>query len=261
MISESRTKWRLRQDLNLITGSKRDSSSAIAKLLLEFRKIAIFGGAIRDLALGKNVNQAADIDIVVDTEDIHLSKTLSKIEHTYTKFGGIRFKYHNRMYDIWPLKQTWAFKEGLVKGNSFEDLIHTTFFVIDASYYSLPDHELYCHPNYFQNLINRVLDINLESNPNPAGMAKRALKMALLHNFSFTPRLVDYVLKYYRANYSFEEDIHVTRAMSSHLEKDPLSNFSFSSKVFAKDWISERKHNHPLFKPCLFNAGKENRHL
>jgi predicted nucleotidyltransferase len=237
MISESKTRWRLRQDLNLITGSKRDASSAISKLLLEFQKVAIFGGAIRDLALGKNVNQAADIDIVVDTEDIRLSSTLNKIEHTNNKFGGIRFKYHNRIYDIWPLKQTWAFKEGYVQGNSFEDLIRTTFFVIDASYYSLPDHQLYCHSSYFQNLINRVLDINLEPNPNPAGMAKRALKMAFVHNFSFTPRLVDYVLKYYQANYSLDEDIKITRAMSNHLDTNPLSNFSFSGKIFTeKRW-------------------------
>lgn len=240
MISESRTRWRLRQDLNLITGSKRDSSSAISKLLLEFQKIAVFGGAIRDLALGKNVNQAADIDIVVDTEDILSSKTLSEIDHTYTKFGGVRFKYHGRIYDIWPLKQTWAIKEGLVQGNSFEDLVHTTFFIVDASYYSLPDHELHCHSNYFQNLITRVLDINLEPNPNPAGMAKRAMKMALTHNFSFSPRLVNYVLKYYRANYSFEEDAKIARAMSRHLDENPYSNFNFSEKMRSMCRISDK---------------------
>lgn len=234
MVNEAKTKWLLRQNLNLITGNIREGSSAISKLLSEFKEIAVFGGAIRDVALGMNVNQASDIDIVVDAEEIELKKIFRHdFLHDYTKFGGLRFKYHNRHYDIWSLKKTWAFKEGHVKCGTMEDLVRTTFFTIDAAYYTLPSHDLTCHARYFSDLEKKVLDINLEPNPNPSRMAKRALAMAINHQFSLTPHLVDYVLRHYVVCNLFRFESELLKAMSMHL-KASGTNFLFNKGFVAR---------------------------
>jgi hypothetical protein len=101
---------------------------------------------------------------------------------------------------------------------------------------------------YFKNLRERVLDINLEANPNPNGMAVRAIRMALLRRFSLTPRLAEFTLKYFpkEERDQFQEEFR--KQLLQHTDKTPERNFRFShGKKLSKLSISSEDNKVEYF--------------
>lgn len=157
--------------------------------------VAIFGGMLRHLSMEGNRSFTSDIDLVVDTDNLKkLNEKLMHFNARRNSFGGYRFVLKKRPIDIWPLKETWAFQKGYVHGASFSNLTKTTFFNWDAVAYSLRTGKVYCAQDYFQQLSQNMLDINLEPNPNPIGAAVRTYRTIAAHkSLSLSERLADYV--------------------------------------------------------------------
>lgn len=158
----------------------------------------IFGGAVRDLCLGENIN---DIDIVIDGNLQSVKDALASQEIKYfeTKFGGCRFEYNKQMYDIWNISSTWAIANGHVPmcRDVFRPLLYTTFFNRDSLYYDLRKKRLNLLHEYQWNVLHkRFLDIVLEKNPNPIKMAKRALSLATGKGYSLSKQLERYVFSH-----------------------------------------------------------------
>jgi hypothetical protein len=167
--------------------------------LLEYLKpageVILFGGVLRDLALEGGRVYPSDIDIVVRTSDKERLGTLIKPHRARTnRFGGYRFSLGRWNFDVWSFSDTWAFRAGLVPGDSIDDLLRTTFFDWDAIAYVANSRRFLFGECYFEKIERRVVDINLVANPNPFGAAIRALRIYESGRGQLTPRLAKYTI-------------------------------------------------------------------
>lgn len=171
-----------------------DLRSALDDIREKLPDTVIFGGMIRDLELGEARRFSSDIDMVSLASDAEIFHAIESFKPQRNKFGGFRFCFGKWRFDIWSLKETWAFKKGFVHGNDFNDLLDTTFFNVDSVIFHLGNHTICASGCFNSGIRDRVLDVNLEHNPSPHGMAKRAMRMAIEHNFSMSAKLVSYVI-------------------------------------------------------------------
>lgn len=143
-----------------------------------YGRVLVFGGAIRDLALHGSTSYPSDIDVVIQAADPdHMAEHLCTIGATRNRFGGFRFATKRWKFDVWRLEDTWALREGHVRGSCAEVLLATTFFDWDAIAYDFSQKRLLVEDEYFDKLAAGLLGINLPANPNPAGNARRALRI------------------------------------------------------------------------------------
>ena len=136
----------------------------------------LFGGILRDLALTGRKGFMSDIDLVVDGDWTHLVEYLKAIGFTRNRFGGFRGRVDGWPIDIWNGRETWAIKAGLVQYRGIESLTKTTILNWDAILLSWRSKQIMCHPDYFQQIRDGVMDIVLKQNPNPLGATVRAFR-------------------------------------------------------------------------------------
>lgn len=156
--------------------------------------LVLIGGMLRDLALFGNADFKSDLDFVIDPLDCdEFERRMNRIGASVNRFGGYSLPVNRWRIDIWPLQKTWAYASGHVVVKKFEDLKKITFFDCDAIIYSLEDGTLSTASGYFDQLKNRVLEINLRPNPNPEGNAVRAFRYAIKKGFVWGPELTNFV--------------------------------------------------------------------
>lgn len=189
----------LRKRIRRFLDSSAYGRDEIANLLGALTKVgdgALIGGMLRDIALEGTKKFCSDIDVVIACDDP------SAIQHvlasqlfpwTRNRFGGYRVELTKWKVDVWTLKSTWAFRERLVAGNSFEDLLRTTFFDWDAIVYLLGSNQIIAIDGYLDRLGDRALGLNLKTNPNPEGNAVKALRYAAKYSARFSDSLADYL--------------------------------------------------------------------
>ncbi|MCW0393448.1 hypothetical protein NB696_002252 [Xanthomonas sacchari] len=140
------------------------------------QNIYLFGGVIRDLALFGKRGFNSDIDIVVDGDISQLFGVLDNERANKNKFGGYRFNVGDWPVDIWSAEDTWAIKKGFVDYKGASSLIRTTVLNWDAILMNWRTRSFICAPEYLDSLKERKLDVVLEENPNPLGMAVRVFR-------------------------------------------------------------------------------------
>jgi len=138
--------------------------------------IYLFGGVMRDLAVFGKKGPNADIDIVVEGDWTLLRHYLISNNAQLNKFGGFRIHIGNWPVDIWHAKDTWAIENGLVEYKGIASLIHTTILNWDGILYNWGTKKVICSDRYFDDINERAIDIVLEKNPNPLGMAVRVFR-------------------------------------------------------------------------------------
>jgi hypothetical protein len=172
----------------------RTEVAAFAAKLADIGSVAVIGGMLRDLYLGGNRNFVSDIDFVVNAHCFaELDKMAQSLQAQRNRFGGYALKLHRWRVDVWPLQRTWAAVEGHVQVNGLQDLLKVTFFDWDAIIYDVETKKIVSGSAYFSQIDRRILEINLEPNPNPLGNAVRALRYAWRWHASFGPRLAHHV--------------------------------------------------------------------
>ena len=154
----------------------------------------IFGGMIREFALGQARRFVSDIDLVSMARDAEIQTAIQAFNPRRNKFGGFRFIAGKWRFDIWSLPETWALKQGIVAGENFDTLLATTFFNVDAGLFHLGTRTVRLSDKFELGIAHRVLDVNLQQNPSPHSMARRAMSMALEHNFALSNKLVKYIV-------------------------------------------------------------------
>ncbi len=174
---------------------ERSEVGVFVKDLKPLGNIAIFGGMLRDLTCGGNGSFFSDVDLVIDSNEEILRDYLKSYQVKINSFGGYRVSLNRWKIDIWPLENTWAFRERHVDGSKLEDLVKTTFFTWDAIIYNVNKDSIFHIENYFDKIKSRVVDINLEPNKNPLGIVTKSLQISLKNSAKLSPRLVEYILK------------------------------------------------------------------
>jgi len=154
----------------------------------------VFGGVLRDLVLYGPAERPRDVDIVVNCCSDELNSWLSGFSPQRTRFGGFRVHFQKWTFDIWPLRETWAFTSGHMSP-TFENLPKTTFFNIEAIAAQLnPKRKRSLYSFHFADAISsRILDINFEPNPFPQLCIIRGLLTAARHCLLISPRLAQYM--------------------------------------------------------------------
>jgi hypothetical protein len=143
-----------------------------------FGPMMIFGGLIRDLALGHSRDFSSDVDVVLKGMPLEvLGRQLAPYKPERNAFGGFRVQFGRWGLDLWTFETTWAFANGLVQGIQREDLLRTTFFNWDAVLFEVDHEELNARPSNFAELEARLLAINLRTTPNELGATVRALRL------------------------------------------------------------------------------------
>lgn len=172
----------------------RDDVRCTLRDLRRHGRLFLVGGMLRDLALFGNAGFNSDLDFVIAPYDLSaFEKYMRKIGARTNKFGGYALPSNKWQIDVWPLERTWAHVAGHTRVRTIGDLRNATFFKCDAILYDLDQRRLKTTADYFHDIENKVLEINLLPNPNPKGNAVRALRYALMKGFRWGPKLSEFV--------------------------------------------------------------------
>lgn len=174
---------------------ERKSISHFITELSKLGDVYIFGGLIRDICLFGISKFSSDIDIIIEpNNDEDLQQFLNSYRARRNKFDGYRLSNGRWKFDVWEMRKTWAFKDGHIKFTNKFALFDTTFFNWDAVLYSVNEGKLYSPDNYFRDLSNLSLEINLETTPNQLGSFVRTLRLLTLEDISTGYVLTKYIV-------------------------------------------------------------------
>jgi hypothetical protein len=187
------------------------------------------GGAVRDMLLCNN-SIPRDLDIILGYVSREQLETLFPDHNKEkTSLGGLKLQVKDWSIDMWPIQDTWAFKEGKVTGKGFSDYPKITFLNIDAIAIQLfskkrQKREIYSK-GFFEAIAERTIELNFEENPAPAECIVRALRIANKFKFVIGPRLARYMISYTN-QMEIEElaEIYQRRYMSADVTVEKLHN-------------------------------------
>lgn len=165
----------------------------------------VFGGVLRDLALFGRRGFHSDIDLVVEGDWSTLATYVEKLGAQRNKFGGYRLSLDEWPIDIWNARETWAIQRGLIEYKGIASLTETTVLNWDGILMNWRTRNFVHRRRYFEELRTRTLDLVLEENPNPRGMAVRVFRHLCLKDAkTITARLARYLARCAN-HYQFEE--------------------------------------------------------
>lgn len=139
-------------------------------------EVYLFGGVLRDLALYGRRGFDSDVDMVVEGDWNSFIPYLKSIGAKRNKFGGYRLFAGDWPIDIWNAEDTWAIRNGWVSYDGISSLTKTTVLNWDAILMNWRTRAFVCGDMYLDSLRRREIDIVLEHNPNPLGMAVRVFR-------------------------------------------------------------------------------------
>lgn len=177
-------------------GQNMGQAHPIQHLKESLSDLAIFGGMIRDLNLGGPDSFRSDIDLVSTASSEEIYSLISEYSPLRNRFGGYRFFFLGRPYDIWSLSDTWAVREGYVKAEVIEDLCKTTFFTVDAALFDIKRECFYAPKFCRRSIEGKLLDINLIHNPFPEKMAMKAVDLSIRQGLKMSFELCEFVLSH-----------------------------------------------------------------
>jgi hypothetical protein len=171
----------------------------------------LVGGTIRDLILGPQVVGSADprdIDIVVVDVDHRKLKSIFRDIHVRdTRFNGLhlidqRTQGLQVLYDVWALKETWAFRvrpDLPVRISSFPQL---PFLNLDTAAVEIKSHHSR-HRKVFENgfidgVNHQTVELNFAPNPYPDLCVVRAILTAAKLQFGIGPKLLQFIVDHVR---------------------------------------------------------------
>jgi hypothetical protein len=163
----------------------------------------LFGGTLRSLLVSRlferRLGRPRDIDVVVLGAPLsELEKRFNGIIARHTRFGGLKLQNGCWHFDVWPLEETWAFKNDKVVAR-FEDLPSTTTFNLEAiavevwSKDGKPRALFSGHDQFFHGILSKTLELNRTDSPFPELTVVRAVIMASELRFKIGPCLGAYI--------------------------------------------------------------------
>jgi hypothetical protein len=231
----------------------------VLRTIYQYGKPAFLcGGAVRDILLHGRKSAPRDLDIILEyLSENQVESLLKTYKSRRTKFGGISIKVIDWSLDIWPLMETWAFKEQLVRGICFADFPKTTFFDIDAIAIELFTkrgrmRKIYSK-GFFEAILNKTIDINFEENPYPAVCIVKSLANALRFRFRLGRRLAEYIIKH-SEQIDAEEmaTIYQTRYQDMMLSAE---KFNFYVHIIKKELRA--RNDEPIRLPLLSDKAEK----
>jgi hypothetical protein len=190
--------------LEVFLSRSADLSAILSSFARRFGEVAIIGGMVRDFARVGAPGFHSDIDLVIHAPREDVQAFATEIGASSNAFGGNRTVVDGWEIDFWPLKETWACREGHVELDKIEDVLRSTFFDHDAILYHLGRRQVICDADYIAIQRRNIIEINLEPNPSIHGSLYRAARRILGWELSAGQRLGRYIERHLDAQ-AFEK--------------------------------------------------------
>lgn len=173
------------------TGEMEFLRQVLEAKFIDFERVAVIGGLVRDFALGGRKSFRSDLDLVIDAPKESVAELASSLGATPNRFGGFGCKQGPWKIDFWALETTWARRH--VPLHSLEDIVFSTFFDWDAAAYDLRGKKLICSEDYLTRIRSNTLDVNLLPNPSPLGNLVRAVRRLMIWRVQAGPLLKEFI--------------------------------------------------------------------
>lgn len=212
---------------------KHPPALELFNMLEKAGSLYLIGGVLREFKDNGDILDLRDIDIVIDVEDDECwENILSKFHTNKNRFGGYKLYCSGLIVDIWPLDETWAYKNNIVKCSPekyAECLADTVFLNIDAIVYDMKNNIWYDR-KYQEAMRSRVLDVVLECNPEVPLNVIRAIMLKKRYDMTYSKRLKCIIKKEMNARENFLDmlmNIQVKRYKREILSKELIENELF----------------------------------
>lgn len=188
--------------------------------LSEIGELLFFGGSVRDYYIYNNYNNMPrDFDIAIKlepSEELIFESFVEQYCYRKNRFGGYKVKVENIEFDIWNLKNTWAFKEKKLSTKE-ENLVKSVYLSIDGIAYNFNKDKLY-DEELKTTIENNKIDIVLKDNPQKDLNLLRALIFRKRYNLDFSIELKQEYLNSVRAYKDFYEKLYQLQFSHYHNE-------------------------------------------
>jgi hypothetical protein len=163
--------------------------------------VALFGGAVRDIAFNGADAMPKDLDLVIaDAEFERIADHIDPLRAMRNSFGGLKIVRSGWRLDIWPITKTWAFVESpTLFANDFCDLPFTTVLSTEAIAVEIDltnGDVAHVHEHgFFESIENRTVDLNHSVVPDLLSAAVRSIHWAARLRFDIAPRAASLILE------------------------------------------------------------------
>lgn len=198
-------------------------------------EVLVFGGLLRDIALFGAKRFNSDIDFVVDCSVDELAKFFLSGNLTYSinKFGGYRLEVGGWSVDVWPVRETWAFKHAGVEYKGRESLLLTTITNWDSVVFSFLDRQIVADSCYLEQLKAGELEVILINNPNRMGVLVRVVKAICDKRARvLMPKLLGY-LKEELSRWSADDIVSAQKRLLGRVYLSKEEYYSFRDEIFS----------------------------
>ena len=194
-------------------------------------ELLFFGGSIRDIYLSPYnppIPRDFDIAIKIANED-DFNSIIEKYEYDKNRFSGYKLKISNMEFDIWDLKNTWAFKHTNLLPSE-ENLAKSVYLNIDGIVYNFNTSKLY-DEILKTSIKNCELDIILEENPQIELKLLRALIFREKYKLDFSKKLMNVFRDYTK---SVEDNLikNLYELQRLHYKDNNLSKQDIRRKLY-----------------------------
>lgn len=160
-------------------------------------EFAIIGGFLRDLDIIGDSSSARDLDIVVKGPDLHSLEcelTRAGIETVANRYGGLKHSKGPFSTDIWPIGQTWAFRQRLLEP-TFDNLPRSTFLNVDSLVAIRQGTTFRILDNgYFEGVRTNTIEVAFSEAPSMPYVVAKTFALSARFGFAVGPQLADYIL-------------------------------------------------------------------
>lgn len=167
-------------------------------------RAVLFGGTLRSLLVSRvferRFGRPRDVDVVIAGAPLSdLEERFRELLNRRTRFGGLQLRRGTWQFDVWPVSETWAFKQGYASPATFAQLPSTTTFNLEAIAVEAWPGEgrsrmvFSGDDQFFEGILSKTIELNRSDSPFPDLTVVRALVMAAELRFRIGPRLAAYI--------------------------------------------------------------------
>lgn len=162
----------------------------------------LIGGILREYLDHHEFSFLRDMDIIIQVRDRTAWNDIIKKYSFYTnRFGGHKLVCDGLLIDIWPIEDTWAYRNHVIQCPP-EEYLHnlpkTVFLNIDGIVYDWTS-ETWYDSEYRQAINSHLLDVVLPQNPQIPLNVLRAFVLADRYHLSFSSELTKIIYQSYVA--------------------------------------------------------------
>lgn len=166
--------------------------------LSEISHVFIFSGIIRNFFLNIEEN-ARDIDIVYQGDDLDLIRFLKNYDYEINSFSGFKITIGEYQIDLWKIDSTWAIENSKLESELFNQYVlpDSAFFNFSAIVYDFFNEKFIFSHKFLDFLNTKTLDLVLEDNPLPQLCIINTIYYREKFGLKISSPLKNYCVKYF----------------------------------------------------------------